>query len=196
MNLPFKRSKLSICIGLVLSANYQANAAEDRAHNEDMLEEIVITSAFRTSEADTAMPIGILAGEALREQSANTLGETLKNELGVAIANFGPGVGQPLIRGQGGNRVRVLQNSIGVIDAAAQSPDHANGADSLVAERIEVVRGPATLLYGSGAIGGVVNVIDNRVPRRLVEETEFQIEQSHNSVNDENKTAFSLDAAS
>ena len=119
MKLPFKRSKLSICIGLVLSTNYQANAAEELAHNEDMLEEIVITSAFRTSEADTAMPVGILAGEALREQAANSLGETLRNEIGINVANYGPGVGQPLIRGQGGSRVKVLQNNIGVIDVAA-----------------------------------------------------------------------------
>ena len=195
MELPFRRSKLSICIGVILTTGYQVNAAE-QAHNEDMLEEIVVTSAFGTSEAETAMPIGILSGEALREKAGNSLGATLQNEIGVNVASYGPGVGQPLIRGQGGNRVKVLQNSVGVIDVAAQSPDHANGAEALVAERIEVVRGPATLLYGSGAVGGVVNVIDNRIPTRLVEETEFQIEQSHNSVNDENKTIFSLDASS
>ena len=195
MGLPFRRSKLSICIGVILTTGYQVNAAE-QAHNEDMLEEIVVTSAFRTSEAETAMPIGILAGEALREKAANSLGDTLKNEIGVAVASFGTGVGQPIIRGQGGNRVRVLENSVGVIDAAAVSPDHANGVEALVADRIEVVRGPASLLYGSGAIGGVVNVIDNRIPTRLTEETEFQIEQSHNSVNDEDKTVFRLDASS
>ena len=111
MELPFRRSKLSICIGLILTTGYQVNAAE-QAHNEDTLEEIVVTSAFNTSEAETAMPIGILSGEALREQAANSLGETLKNEIGVSVASYGPGVGQPLIRGQGGNRVRVLQLSL------------------------------------------------------------------------------------
>ena len=195
MELPFRRSKLSICIGVILTTGYQVNAAE-QAHNEDMLEEIVVTSALGTSEAETAMPIGILAGEALREKVTNSLGDTLRNEIGVAVASFGTGVGQPIIRGQGGNRVRVLENSVGVLDAAAVSPDHANGVEALVADRIEVVRGPATLLYGSGAVGGVVNVIDNRIPTRLTEETEFQIEQSHNSVNDEDKTVFRLDASS
>ena len=195
MKLPFRRSKLSICIGVILITGYQVSAAE-QAHNEDMLEEIVVTSAFGTSEAETGLPIGILAGEALREKAAGSLGATLRNEIGVAVASFGTAVGQPIIRGQGGNRVKVLQNSVGVVDAANNSPDHANGVEVFVAERIEVVRGPATLLYGSGAIGGVVNVIDNRIPTRLVEETEFEIEQSHNSVNDEDRTIFRLDASS
>ena len=195
MKLPFRRSKLSICIGVILITGYQVSAAE-QAHNEDMLEEIVVTSAFGTSEAETGLPIGILAGEALREKAAGSLGATLRNEIGVAVASFGAGVGQPVIRGQGGNRVKVLQNSVGVVDAANNSPDHANGVEVFVADRIEVIRGPATLLYGSGAIGGVVNVIDNRIPTRLVEETEFEIEQSHNSVNDEDRTIFRLDASS
>ena len=195
MKLPFRRSKLSICIGVILITGYQVSAAE-QAHNEDMLEEIVVTSAFGTSEAETGLPIGILAGEALREKAAGSLGATLRNEIGVAVASFGAGVGQPVIRGQGRNRVKVLQNSVGVGDAANNSPDHANGVEVFVADRIEVIRGPATLLYGSGAIGGVVNVIDNRIPTRLVEETEFEIEQSHNSVNDEDRTIFRLDASS
>ena len=80
MELPFRRSKLSICIGVILTTGYQVNAAE-QAHNEDTLEEIVITSAFNTSEAETAMPIGILSGEALREKVGNSLGATLQSGL-------------------------------------------------------------------------------------------------------------------
>jgi len=194
MRSGFKRSKLSLCIGMVITTAYQ-NAASAQTHSENQIEEVVVTSAFRTSEAETAMPVVILSDEELREKVGNSLGATLQNEIGVAIGSFGTGVGQPIIRGQSANRVKILENNVDVVDVAAQSPDHANAVEPLLAERIEVVRGPATLLYGSGAIGGVVNVIDNRIPSALVEAPEFAIEQSHNSVNDENKTVFRLDAA-
>lgn len=194
MKSGFKRSKLSLCIGMVITAAYQ-NAASAQTHSEDQIEEVVVTSAFRTSEAETAMPVVILSDEELREKVGNSLGATLQNEIGVAIGSFGTGVGQPIIRGQSANRVKILENNVDVVDVAAQSADHANAVEPLLAERIEVIRGPATLLYGSGAIGGVVNVIDNRIPSALVEGPEFAIEQSHNSVNDEDKTVFRLDAA-
>jgi len=194
MKSGFKRSKLSLCIGMVITAAYQ-NAASAQTHSEDQIEEVVVTSAFRTSEAETAMPVVILSDEELREKVGNSLGATLQNEIGVAIGSFGTAVGQPIIRGQSANRVKILENNVDVVDVAAQSADHANAVEPLLAERIEVIRGPATLLYGSGAIGGVVNVIDNRIPSALVEGPEFAIEQSHNSVNDEDKTVFRLDAA-
>ena len=196
----FVKSKLALCASIttavLTSSAYSAENTPAVTHLEDRLESIVITAPFRVSEAETTLPVGILSGEALREKVTNSLGDTLKNEIGVNNASFGTGVGQPIIRGQTGNRVQILQNSLGTIDAASVSPDHANGVEALLADRIEVVRGPATLLYGSGAIGGVVNVIDNRIPTVLVEETNFQIEQSHNTVNDENKTVFRLDASS
>jgi len=194
MRSGFKRSKLSLCIGMVITAAYQ-NAASAQTHSEEQIEEVVVTSAFRTSEAETAMPVVILSDEELREKVGNSLGATLQNEIGVAIGSFGTAVGQPIIRGQSANRVKILENNVDVVDVAAQSADHANAVEPLLAERIEVIRGPATLLYGSGAIGGVVNVIDNRIPSALVEGPEFAIEQSHNSVNDEDKTVFRLDAA-
>ena len=131
------------------------------------LEEIVVTAPMHRGEAETAHPVNVLAGEALRRSVAATLGETLKQQLGVSYASFGPGVGHPVIRGQGAPRVLVLQNSLPVGDAANTSADHADATEAVLAERIEVLRGPATLLYGSGAIGGVVNVIDRRVPSRV-----------------------------
>ena len=166
MKSGFKRSKLSLCIGMVITAAYQ-NAASAQTHSEDQIEEVVVTSAFRTSEAETAMPVVILSDEELREKVGNSLGATLQNEIGVAIGSFGTAVGQPIIRGQSANRVKILENNVDVVDVAAQSADHANAVEPLLAERIEVIRGPATLFYGSGAIGGVVNVIDNRIPPRL-----------------------------
>ena len=180
---------------LLLSGFSLVSYAAEEVHDEDTLQEIVITAPFEESEAETALPIGILTGEALQEKMGNSLGDTLKNEIGVNNASFGTGVGQPIIRGQTGGRVTILQNGVGVTDASNLSPDHANSTEANLANRIEVVRGPSTLLYGSGAIGGVVNVIDNRVPESLVEETQFVIQQSRNSVNDENKTIVRLDAS-
>ena len=157
---------------------------------EHDIEEIVVTGPFHKPLAESALPIGVLSGEALRRQAANSLGATLDSQPGVHSASFGPGVGQPVIRGQSGKRVQVLQNSVLVADAANLSPDHGNGIEPLLADSIEVVRGPATLLYGSGAIGGVVNIIDQRVPTRLFAQPEIIFEQTHSSVSDENKTLF------
>ncbi|MDA1372580.1 MAG: TonB-dependent receptor [Proteobacteria bacterium] len=170
-------------------------AAQDRPHVERVLEELVVTAPFAETEAETALPIGVLSGEELREKVGNSLGDTLKNEIGVNNASFGTGVGQPIIRGQSGNRVSILQNGVGLTDASNVSPDHANGVEAIVAERIEVLRGPSALLYGSGAIGGVVNVIDGRIPERLVDATQFLIEQSHFTASDEDKTVIKLESA-
>lgn len=145
------------------------------------LEEIVVTAPMHKGEAETAHPVNVLAGEALRRSVAATLGETLKQQVGVSYASFGPGVGQPLIRGQGAPRVLVMQNSLPLADAANGSADHANATEAVLAERIEVLRGPATLLYGSGAIGGVINVIDQRVPSRLTPGAEGALEYRHAS---------------
>ncbi|GKS70021.1 iron complex outermembrane recepter protein [Nitrosomonas sp. PY1] len=108
----------------------------------------------------------VLKGRALHIQQNDTLGRTLERELGVSNASFGPGVGVPVIRGLTGSRVRTLQNGIGSHDAASLSPDHAVAIEPLFAEQIRVLRGPETIRYGGNAIGGVVDVIDNRIPER------------------------------
>ena len=191
MNSP--RKKLSAAIGVALAVGCAGGAlAQEEA---DQIEEIVVTAAFQESEADTAVPAGVLAGEALRERIGNSLGDTLKNEIGVANASFGTGVGLPVIRGQSANRVKVLQNGVGTIDASSVSPDHANAVNSTLAERLEVIRGPSALLYGSGAIGGVVNVIDNRIPESLPEEASFVVQQSHNTVSSQDDTLIRVDGA-
>jgi len=183
----------TVSLSTAIALSTQATA---QTHEEDELVEIVVTAPFEESEAETTLPITILAGEALREQAANSLGETLRNEIGISNSSFGTSVGHPVIRGHSGNRVKVLQNGTTVTDASNVSPDHAEGVEAIMAERLEVIRGPSTLLYGSGAIGGVVNVIDNRIPDSLVEETQFVLQQSRNSVNEEDSTVVSLDASS
>ncbi len=163
------------------------------AHHQ-YLEEIVVSAPFETIATETMQPINVLTGEALLEESANTLGETLKDQIGINSASFGPGVGHPVIRGHTGNRVGILQNGVGTTDVSNQSPDHAEGIEVSFAERIEIIRGPASLLYGSGAIGGVINVIDGRVPEAVPERPELMIEQTYNDNNGEDRTLLGLEA--
>ncbi|MCW5624275.1 MAG: TonB-dependent receptor [Burkholderiales bacterium] len=113
---------------------------------------------------DSVKPTTVLSGRDLGAKLEPTLGETLTNEVGVSSSYFGPGASRPVIRGLDGERIKLLNNGAGLIDASGASPDHAVAYDPLVADRIEVVRGPATLLYGASAIGGVINSIDNRIP--------------------------------
>jgi len=113
---------------------------------------------------DVAQGTLVLAGEELHRLTQATLGETLAGSPGVSSTYHGPGSSRPVIRGLGGDRVRVLANGIGTLDASNVSPDHAVALEPLLASRIEVLRGPSTLLYGSSAVGGAVNVIDNAIP--------------------------------
>ena len=192
---PKNRLCLAISSALLAATTAASGQSDSQNHNYETLEEIIVTSPFANTAAQTVLPVGVLSGEELQEKVANTLGETLRNEIGINNASFGPGLGHPVIRGQSGSRVNVLMNGVGITDASNQSPDHAEAVEVAMADRVEVIRGPATLLYGSGAIGGVINVIDGRIPEQLVDGPQFAIEQSHNTVNGENHTLVRFDAS-
>lgn len=160
------------------------------------LEPIIVTSPLRLTPAESAVPVTVLKDDELHLKTGHSIGETLKNELGISSQSFGPGVGTPVIRGQAGPRVRVLHNGIGSNDVSAISPDHATSVEPLLAERIEVLRGPATLLYGSGAIGGVVNVIDNRIPSGSFDKLiGAALEQRFDSTSDETSTTMKVEGS-
>jgi iron complex outermembrane receptor protein len=150
---------------LVSNSAFAANQLVEEPPEVE-LDELVVSAPVLPA-TESAKPVTVLSGEKLRTKIAGTLGETLKNELGITTQSFGSGVGTPVIRGQSGSRVRVMQNGIGNNDVSSLSPDHANSVEPILAERIEVLRGASTLLYGSGTIGGAVNVIDNRIPEIL-----------------------------
>ena len=135
------------------------------------IDEIIVTGSPLNRTVDEAITgVSVLSGEDLAQRLATTIGETLKSEPGVSSTFFGAGASRPILRGQGGDRVRILTNGIGSIDASTASPDHAVAVEPAQAERIEVLRGAALLRYGSSGSGGVVNVIDGRIPRELPEE--------------------------
>jgi iron complex outermembrane recepter protein len=132
--------------------------------------ELTVTAApDARREEELARPVSVLAGADLLAAIEPSLGETLARQPGVSTTYFGPGASRPIIRGLGGDRIRVLDNGLGAGDVSATSPDHAVAVDPLLAQRIEIVRGPATLLYGSSAVGGVVNVLDASIPDYLPE---------------------------
>lgn len=155
---------------------------------------IVVTGPDRRSRLELAQPVSVLAGEELSLRAQPTLGETLAQEPGVSSTYFAPGASRPVIRGLAGDRVRMLQDGLGLGDVSATSPDHAVGVEAASMERIEVVRGPATLLYGSSAVGGVVNVLDGRIPiSRIDVPFSGSVEVRGGSVSDERTGSIRLD---
>lgn len=143
--------------------------AATSAHATDQSQDIIITAPFRQSESDVLSGTSVVTGQELTRDLKSTIGETLAKQPGVSATSFGPNSSRPILRGFQGERVRVLTDGIGSIDVSNTSVDHAVIIDPLLAERIEVLRGPSALLFGSSAVGGVVNVIDTRIPRSVPE---------------------------
>src|SRR5688572_11443835 len=131
-------------------------------------EEIVVTGHL-VRELDLLAGKSVMTGTELQREMRPQLGDTLAKQAGVSATSFSPGASRPVLRGFQGERIRVLTDGIGSIDVSNTSADHAVTIDPLTAERIEVLRGPAVLLFGSQAIGGAVNVVDRRIPRAVPE---------------------------
>ena len=186
---------LALAVALVPSLASAADDAGQRDHHLTELSAVKVTATPLQGDAESlARPVDVLAGERLDEQKAGTLGDTVAKLPGVQSTFFGPGVGRPIIRGQEGPRVAVLSNGMGNMDASTVSADHATSIEPFLADQIEVLKGPATLLFGSGAIGGAVNVVDGRIARDLPDRPlSGRAEVRGNSVNDERSGMFRLD---
>ncbi|MFG6108258.1 TonB-dependent receptor [Stenotrophomonas nematodicola] len=187
---------LALAAALLPSLALAADDADGtRDHHLTELSAVKVTASPLQGDAESlARPVDVLAGERLDEQKAGTLGDTVAKLPGVQSTFFGPGVGRPIIRGQEGPRVAVLSNGMGNMDASTVSADHATSIEPFLADQIEVLKGPATLLFGSGAIGGAVNVVDGRIARELPDRPlSGRAELRGNSVNDERSGMFRLD---
>ncbi len=148
------------------------------------VENIVVTAnALQSSVLESVTPVTVIGAEKLRKIEAPTLGETLKNAPGVHSTYFGPVSSSPVIRGNDGPRVKIVQNGLDVSDVSRVGPDHNVATTLSSATQVEVLRGPATLQYGSGAIGGVVNVVDKRIPQYQIDGVEGEAETSYSTVN-------------
>ena len=139
------------------------------------------------------VPISILNGRELSLKRENTLAETLNSIPGVSNSSFGSSVGRPMIRGMDSDRIKILQNGINNLDASNLSFDHGVSIDPLIIEQIDVIRGPATLLYGGGAVGGVVNAIDHRIPKEKLEGITGRGEVRYGGANLEQSNAAVVD---
>ena len=160
----------------------QTNDADDDVVE---FEPVTVTAdPLARNENEATTPISVLQGQALDRAQAQSLGESLDGELGIANSSFGPGSGRPVIRGQAGPRVRVLDGGVGVNDVSSLSPDHNPAVEPFRAEQIEILRGPAALLYGSGAIGGVVNVVSDTIPTTPAEQVDFTVGTQFDSARD------------
>ena len=178
--------------GLAMAAD---NDDAGQSHHLTELSAVKVTASPLQGPAESlARPVDVLAGERLDEQKSGTLGDTVAKLPGVQSTFFGPGVGRPIIRGQEGPRVQVLSNGVGNMDASTVSADHATSIEPFLADQIEVLKGPATLLFGSGAIGGAVNVVDGRIASELPDRPlSGRAELRGNSVNKERSGMFRLD---
>lgn len=171
-----------------------AEAAEQRS--TDVSEVIVTGAPFPVSIDSATTSINIVSRAELQTVPAVGLGDVLNGMAGLRSTFYGPGASRPIIRGLSGPRVLILQNGVGLVDASSLSPDHAVASEPSEASRIEVLRGASTLAYGGSAIGGVVNIIDDRVPRTLATEGfEGHLAASYGSADDSYSTSANLKAS-
>ena len=192
MYLPFRARLLAA--PLTLSSVASALAGAVQAQSQDALEEIVVTGVPRDRAAgEIAQSVTVVGGDELDRVRASTLGETLTSQLGVSSSYFGAGASRPIIRGLAGARVQMLEDGIDTMDVATVSDDHAVTVEPLAADQIEIFRGPTTLLYGSGAIGGVVNTVTTRIPTRAPSSFEGAAEIRGDTVADHRAAAVRLD---
>ncbi|MEO0574914.1 MAG: TonB-dependent receptor [Pseudomonadota bacterium] len=141
------------------------SVAQSATQDDTPVDEIIVTAIPLGKDADSlSQPVTVLNEETLSLLATSSIGETLATQPGISSTYFGPIAGRPVIRGQAGPRVTVLDSGISTLDVADLSPDHVVPVESLFVERVEILRGPSTLLYGSSAAGGVVNVIDGKIP--------------------------------
>ncbi len=161
------RAALLTAVGWTALAG--AAAAQNVPRTAELDEVIVTGTPFGVTDRASLLAVAVLDEEDLAVAPASTLGDLVNGLPGVRSTNFAPGASRPVIRGLSGPRVQVLTNGLGMIDASSVSPDHQVAVDPAEARRIEIVRGPSTLVFGGSAIGGVVNIIDDRIPTEPAE---------------------------
>lgn len=189
----FKKTQLAIFVaGLSLPMIHQAHAVENSS-SDSQLEEIKVL-AHPLADNGSAQNVTILSGDELAREVKFSLGETLSSEAGIQSASFGTAVGRPIIHGLAGARVKTTADRIDTLDVSVTSGDHAVGVEPFIADQITVLRGSSTLLYGSGAIGGVVDVSTSRIHGEPIEETSGRVQLQAGDIADSTNVAFAIDA--
>jgi iron complex outermembrane receptor protein len=190
----FHRTPLAGAVAAALASMFAVPAL---AQEQTLAPVVVTASPFESAEdLQILAPATVLKRDELRDKRGVSLGDTLSHELGVSQSSFGAGASRPIIRGLEGPRIKVLQNGMDVADVSAVSNDHATGTDTAAARRIEILRGPAALLYGSGAIGGLVNVDNGRIPDALLPKPTGETELRYSTVDNGKAASASADGSS
>ncbi len=180
-------------LGLLIATPALAEGAPD--YHSPNANDIIVSAPIHQDRMDILSGASVLTGAQLTTALRPTIGETLGHTPGVSATSFGPNASRPILRGLQGERIRVLTDGIGSVDVSNTSLDHAVVINPLLAERIEVLRGPEALLYGSAAIGGVVNVLDKRIPRAIPDEPiHIDATATYGSSADERSGGIALDA--
>ncbi len=181
--MSFSKSVLTLSISAIVSTSIWAEDTNDQVQKLGTL--TFTAHPLEQSSADFGVVDQSVSSEKL-QQGGITLGEVLKDELGIRSNSFGAGSSRPVIRGQEGARVKVTQNGTETMDVSSLSPDHAVTIDPQLAQNIEVIRGPSTLLYGAGSVGGLINVTDTKIPTQMPENGyEGNVGVRYNTGNDE-----------
>ncbi|MFK7732404.1 MAG: TonB-dependent receptor plug domain-containing protein, partial [Pseudomonadales bacterium] len=185
-----KRIPLALVGGLSMAIAPGVGHAQENSSNQ--LEEVVVSSHPLSGEG-LSQAVELVKGKELQRALDSNIGSTLSKLPGIRSASFGKAVGRPVIHGLGGPRIKVMEDRIDSLDVSVTSGDHAVGIDPFIAEKIEVLKGASTLLYGSGAIGGVVDVHTGRVPHTIPEDgISGGIETRFDTNTDGNATALKL----
>ncbi len=159
----------------------------------DEIEEVIVTSSLIDQTlSELENPLHVISGDDISNGATQSLGESLDNLLGVSSTDYGSGVGQPIIRGMSGSRVRILSNGMVVRDVSGLGSDHINDIDMNNIQQVEVVIGPSSLLYSNGSIGGIINIVDNTIARNDFSESELRLGLEGQSVNNGNAHDISL----
>ena len=156
------------------------------------MEEVIITASLIDASSDSiSNPLHVVNGESVATDASQSIGASIDGLVGVSSSDYGAAVGQPIIRGMSGSRVKILNNGVVIRDVSGLGPDHVNDADLNNIQQIEIVRGPSSLLYSNGTIGGIVNIVDNTIARKDFEESRFKLGLEAQSVNDGDSHDFS-----
>lgn len=168
-------SKSALVIGIFLNLHI---TAQD-------IEEVIITSSFIDQNlSEISNPLHVVSGEEIKTSASESLGESIDDLLGISSTDYGSAVGQPIIRGMSGARVKILENGMVNRDVSGLGADHLNDLDLSNVQQIEIVRGPSSLLYANGSIGGIINVVDNSISKKDFEESKLLLGSESQSVNE------------
>ncbi len=181
---------------MLLGATMAAANAQDTQTDTDIDEVIVRSSPLRTSVNEIVLGTTVVDRDEIVRDLDYTIGQTLARQPGVSSTFFGPGASRPIIRGLGGDRIRILTNDISAFDVSTSSGDHLVATEVGTAQSIEIIRGASTLRFGQNAVGGIVNVYDNRIARSLPEGGyDLEFNAAHSTVDDGNIIGGSADFA-